>query len=415
MSGIRRRDGRPVWIANGGEAHVLARQDLQSAAGTHYDENWLQQILHSHPAILPVEQIEPGFGHLIPLCRELPLSLGGGQFGYLDNLFVTADGGLFLIEAKLWRNPEARRKVVAQALEYVAAVFRLGYGELEQAVLRARGKAERSATSLTEIVGWTAPDLDEAEFVDAVSRNLKRGRAIVAVVGDGIREDILPLAELLQSHAGHRFTFALVELGVFEAPINGVRLIVPSVLAQTVLIERGVIRFDGQTDHLTVSAATVQHTSDLTQSSRRVGSIGEDEFFDMLARKNSEWPDLLRYFLDEAVKIGFYAERKGGLNLKHPYPEGQPLNLASINKEGAVETAPATWWNRQFGLPYAERIAGLIDGSVKATVGGKEHSVRTTAGRMPTLSDLLPDHEKEWLEAAREYISDEFIHVNAEP
>lgn len=51
----------------------------------------------------------------------------------------------------------------------------------------------------------------ESEFIDAVSWNLRRGGAVVAVVGDGIREDMLGLAELLQTHAGLRFVFALVE------------------------------------------------------------------------------------------------------------------------------------------------------------------------------------------------------------
>ena len=67
---------------------------------------------------------------------------------------------------------------------------------------------------------------------------------MIAVVGDGIRDDIAPLAELLQSHAGQRFTFALVELGIFETPQKATRLVVPSVLAKTVLIERGVVRLE---------------------------------------------------------------------------------------------------------------------------------------------------------------------------
>jgi hypothetical protein len=74
-----------------------------------------------------MEQIEPGFGRLIPVCKELPLTFGAGKSGSLDNLFVTRGGGLFLTEAKLWRNPEARRSVVAQAMEYAAALFRLNY------------------------------------------------------------------------------------------------------------------------------------------------------------------------------------------------------------------------------------------------------------------------------------------------
>jgi hypothetical protein len=67
---------------------------------------------------------------LIPVCRELPLEFGFGRTGALDNLFLTRSGGLMLVEAKLWRNPEARRSVIAQAMEYAASLFRLSYQEL---------------------------------------------------------------------------------------------------------------------------------------------------------------------------------------------------------------------------------------------------------------------------------------------
>jgi hypothetical protein len=207
---MRRRDGSPLWITEDQlSAAILRRADLGGRSDLgRYDELWLQTKLHCNPDVFPIEQIEPGFGDLIPLCRELPLSIGGGRSGALDNLFVTRDGGLVLVETKLWRNPEARRSAVAQAMDYAAAVFRMNYTQFERAVLTARGKANSVDDSMFKIVDAASHGVDEAEFVDAVSRNLSRGRAIIAVLGDGIREDIVPLANLLQTHAGHRFTFS---------------------------------------------------------------------------------------------------------------------------------------------------------------------------------------------------------------
>src|SRR5262249_45824378 len=161
------------------------------------------------------------------------------------------------------------------------------------------------------------------------ARNLKRGRAIVAIVGDGIREDILPLAELLQSHAGNRFTFALVELAVFEAPQDGIRVVVPSVLAQTTLLERGVVRLEGDTGRLTVDQPARSDAAAGLAIPRRAVSIGEDEFYEILGQRDARWPGLLRNFLSKAEGLGLYVERKGGLNVKHASPEGQPLNVAT--------------------------------------------------------------------------------------
>ena len=124
---MRRRDGQPVWVEGGGATAIrLKRVDLAASnQGSAYDEAWLQGLLHQNPAILPIDQIEPGFGSPVAVCRELPLEFGAGRSGALDNFMVTREGRLVLVEAKLWRNPEARRSVVAQAMEYSAAVFRL--------------------------------------------------------------------------------------------------------------------------------------------------------------------------------------------------------------------------------------------------------------------------------------------------
>lgn len=402
---MRRRDGSPLWIADAQQhAEPLRRADLgaKSALGN-YDEAWLQTLLHCHPEVFPIDQIESGYGDLIPLCRELPLLFGGGRSGALDNLFVTGDGKLVLVEAKLWRNPDARRTVVAQALEYAAAVFQMSYGELESAVLKARGVGKMPGASLFEIVAGYSEGVDEAEFFDAVTRNLERGRAIIAVVGDGIREDIIPLADLLQSHAGHRFTFALVELAVYETPATGVRLVVPSVLAQTVLLERGVVRIGdvpaGQ--RLIVEPPTSGPTKQA--SGRRMG-IGEDEFFELLGQKDTGLPEVLKVFLAKAEAFGVYADLQGGLNLKHASPTGNPLNMGAITKGGIVDIGPSTWWgNKAAARTYNETLAKLIGGSVIEVKNGEDFVLRVE-GKMPRLSDLLPQHEQAWLDAMEQYI-----------
>ena len=87
-------------------------------------------------------------------------------------------------------------------------------------------------------------DRPESEFVDAVTNNLRRGRIVVLVVGDGIRKETERPVEGLQSHAGFHFTFALVELGVYRVPGGDGLLVVPNALAQTQLIDRGVVRLE---------------------------------------------------------------------------------------------------------------------------------------------------------------------------
>ncbi len=404
MTEIRRRDGRPIWLDGSGTAVPLRRVDLGSTAASRYDENWLQSLLHSQPTVFPIEQIEPGFGDLIPLCRELPLMFGAGRSGSLDNVFVTSSGGLVLIEAKLWRNPQARREVIAQAMDYAGAVFRMDYETLERTAKKARQLEKKPQASIFELVQEHDPSIGEAEFVEALSRNLVRGRAVIAVVGDGIRDDIAPLAELLQSHAGQRFTFALVELGVFEVPASDARVVVPSVLAKTVLIERGVVRLES--DSVRIEPVPTL-PSDTAGAPRRAISIGEDEFYELLGQVDPKAPDLLRQFLEKADGIGVYADRQAGLNLKHVGAGGKALNLGTIRKDGYLETMPASWPPDR--LPDAEAynaaLAAAIGGKVGHTQDRSQCMLRTANGRTPQLTDLLPRHEDLWLDAMEQYIA----------
>jgi len=404
---MRRRDGSPIWLADEEPARVLDRADLngKSESGS-YSEAWLQKLLHENPKAFPVEQIEAGFGDLVPLCCELPLALGGSQTGYLDNLFVTPNGGLVLVEVKLWRNPEARRAAIAQGMEYAAAVFRMGYSELDAAVQKARAAGRLPSATIFELVAKQHPGADQAEFHDAVSRNLAKGRAIIAVLGDGIREEMLSLAGLVHGHAGHRFTFALVELAVYQVSANA-RVIIPSVLAQTVLIERGVVRVEGDAvAGVKVEITAVPVASGDDAGNRRM-SISEDEFFEALGKKDPATFNALRAFLAKTETLGIYADFRRSLNLKHPAPEGKsPLNLGVVAKDGSVDTGFSTQFGRiEAGRRYNEVLAAAIGGEIKE-YADKTGAVKTRDGKTPRLSDFLPQHDQLWLDAMSRYISD---------
>ncbi len=92
-------------------------------------ESWLQELLYTHPALLPVGEIEPVFDGLLPLARELPTNAGA-----IDLVFINAEGMITIAETKLWRSPEARRQVVAQVIDYAKELARWSYSDLAGAV-----------------------------------------------------------------------------------------------------------------------------------------------------------------------------------------------------------------------------------------------------------------------------------------
>ncbi|MGM0692754.1 MAG: hypothetical protein ACQEUN_05015 [Pseudomonadota bacterium] len=138
------------------------------------------------------------------------------------------------MECKLWRNPEARRKVIAQILDYARAVSSWSYADLQRRVAAATG---RQGNVPFEAARELQPDLDEAAFVDATARALREGRFLLLIAGDGIREGISGMAELVTRNAALGFSFGLVEVALYEFGNQGL-VVQPRVVAKTETIER---------------------------------------------------------------------------------------------------------------------------------------------------------------------------------
>jgi hypothetical protein len=101
-------------------------------------------------------------------------------------------------------------------------------------------RLKREGNPSLEMVRAVDPEVDEQQFNDALTANLRRGRFLLLIVGDGIREGVEAIFEYLQAHAGLHFSLGLVELPVYEMP-NGDRLVAPRVLARTAIITRNVV------------------------------------------------------------------------------------------------------------------------------------------------------------------------------
>jgi hypothetical protein len=182
---------------------------------------------------LPAAEIDPAYADLIPLCREMATPAGP-----IDAVFVNRQGALTVVECKLWRNPQARREVVGQILDYAKELARWRYEDLQREVSRS---LRRSGNVPFQLVADRYPDTDEAGFVDAVGRNLRTGRFLLLVAGDGIREGTETIVHFMQEHSGMRFTFGLVEMAGYEMP-GGRLLVQPRILARTIALERTVLR-----------------------------------------------------------------------------------------------------------------------------------------------------------------------------
>ena len=200
--------------------------------GSAYDEAWIQNLIFAQPMAMPVGEIAPGFGPLIPICKELDTR----SAGYADALFINPLGMPTLVECKLWRNPQARREVVGQINDYARVLRSWSYVDLQRQVAQAR---KEQGFDLAHYVGGRSndPDFSESVFCDNVGRNLKRGHILLLIVGDGIREGVEAIANYIQETAALHFVLGLIEVAVYK--LDETRYIVqPRILAKTSIIER---------------------------------------------------------------------------------------------------------------------------------------------------------------------------------
>lgn len=181
--------------------------------GTATAEQPLRDLIHAHPQILAVAELEPEIGRLI------------------------------IVECKLWRNPQARREVVGQILDYARELARYAYDDLRRVISSRVGRRGNVLHDLARAAGST---MNEADFVDRVARDLAAGRFLLLIAGDGITEGTQRIGEYLGAQAGLAFDLGLIEIAKyrFDDPVTGEarRIVQPRLLARTATIDRFVIR-----------------------------------------------------------------------------------------------------------------------------------------------------------------------------
>lgn len=225
--------GSPLIVREGQPPLRLTRLSLNAGGqGSDYDEAFIQNLAFDNPECLPISEIDVAYANLVPVCLEMNTPAGP-----MDALFMTPTGRLVILEAKLWRNPEARRKVVAQILDYAKELSHWSYEDLQRETSRKLG---RKGNALYELVRERYPDTDEISFVDGVQQSLARGRFLLLIIGDGVREGAAAIADFLESVGNLEFTFGLVELALYRHPNIGL-LVQPRVIARTVEFRRNIV------------------------------------------------------------------------------------------------------------------------------------------------------------------------------
>ncbi|MBJ7402476.1 MAG: hypothetical protein JHD07_03945 [Bradyrhizobium sp.] len=382
------RHSAPIFKRDGQEPVALTRVSL-GGLGHNGDqrENFIQDLVYRHPELIPIGDIEPAFTPLVSVCKELPT-----ESGYLDNLWITPAGGIVLGECKLVKNPQARREVVVQALDYARAISRWHYEQFENAVQKALKSSD------AKIWNFVSTETDEGEFIEAVERRLRLGHFLILIIGDGIQEGVEALTSHLQMHAGIHASLALVDLSIWQG-IEGGLLVVPRIPLKTVIVERGIVRID---DSNRIRIDPPAGGSGISPASVRSQTSSESEFYVQLELKRPGLSEKLRLLVDQLAGAGIEPEPGGkSLFLRWKFPAQPAITIACIEPTGKVWSARVLSEARRVGMAeaaekYLTDVAAAVGGYVKPYENGSKE-VLTADGKAVDLDKLLAGSQ--WREA----------------
>lgn len=385
---------RPIQIAR----LERLRRAAKPGAGPRFVENLLQRLVHEHPSALPVEEIEPAFRQLRAVCQELKLT-GDDGVGYVDNLMINPEGRICLVECKLWHNPQAVREVVGQILAYAAELARLTYEGLVAAV-RQTLKQSAGDPLMDRVLGIEASEEDRENFIDGVAHSLRMGNFLLLIVGDGIRSGVQQIASVLQN-ATLGFSFGLIEMAIYGDPSGvGPYYVQPRILARTEIITRTVFISRSEAGNTKITGV---------EAGGKPQTISEQEFFDQLAKENSEYPDRLRSFFDRCKEIGCVPQLKRKFVLYVDDHLGGRINLGTVRRDGYVEIGGVAGHDGQYGeaigLRYMQQIVGFLkDARIKDDFASPGSWHIRYQDRVAIPLQVMLSHQDPWIGAIREVI-----------
>jgi len=215
---------------------VQDKQGVRALEEGFASEEELQTFLKEHPDLMPLEEIELDAPGLLCIGWEVGLASGAEDILYIDQ-----NGLLTVVETKLRRNPEARREVVGQILEYAAQMSTWSSADVErqaqkffaspEAPEEYRDCALEKALQRFQESRGVPPDFSYDDFLQQVQTNIDRGRFRLVIAIDEPPEPLLETVEFVNRFS-ERFEMFLVQLKRFRDLAREQNIFVPALFGK---------------------------------------------------------------------------------------------------------------------------------------------------------------------------------------
>jgi hypothetical protein len=172
-------------------------------------EDYLQKYIQDNPETIPIYEIDED-KRLLVVSREFPTNSGP-----LDALAIDQSGDIYIVETKLYRNPD-KRKVVAQVIDYGASLWKqsINFDDFKETI-EEEIKKKFSLTFEEKVKEYYAlEDEDATTLFDNLAENLEEGRFKFVILMDHMEDRLKDLVQYVNENS--KFDIYPVELEFYK-------------------------------------------------------------------------------------------------------------------------------------------------------------------------------------------------------
>lgn len=177
---------------------ILARQNKSATKLQRtviQEESYLQRYIQDHPDILPLDQLDAEARTLV-LVREFSTASGS-----VDAIAIDQLGNVYLIETKLYKNPDKRR-VIAQVLDYGAALWK-GFSDPDEFIQKLDSLVSKDGQGLRQrLAEFYQLEINGVdELIDKLKSTVSRGNFRFVVLMDTVDDRLKDLITYVNSNS----------------------------------------------------------------------------------------------------------------------------------------------------------------------------------------------------------------------
>ena len=158
--------------------------------------------------------------------RKSTLMILGKEFyvrsGAIDFIACDVDANIYLIETKLAENPELRRTVIGQVMEYASNLSDLPFSSFKIKCESFLGKSLDNfiKNKLQEIVNEPDAEYNSTEYINQLEKNLANGQLCIVVITNKINFEIQKLFSYLDEKTRDDLNFVVLEVNKYAIAGN---------------------------------------------------------------------------------------------------------------------------------------------------------------------------------------------------